>query len=192
MRRIGASYDADPLATGPALDARGFVFFRQRESGLASPAGRGLLVLLAFLAFLVPPIVGGVLAGYRAAAVRAEAEVIRTEHGSALPLAQRRASLASLDATLRPRLQSVPATTLLDDLAQRLGDNVWIQEARIEGAQLRLQVQPGPNIEADAIVSALAASPRIAELRLETLAGGAAGGVGRTLELSAVIRRVDK
>lgn len=188
-QRIGAGYGPDQPTQGPVLDARGFILFRERQRGLSSPMGRGLMVLLALLAFLVPALIGAAVAGYRTAAVRAEIETIRTQHGSALPLAQRRAWVASLEGSLRPILQSVSVTSLLNDVAQRLGDDVWIQDARIDGRQIRLQVQPGPNVEPDAVVAGLAASPLLGDLRMETLS---AGGVGRSIELTATIKSVER
>jgi hypothetical protein len=187
--RIGASYGSDHPTGGAALDERGFVFASERLRGLESPIGRSLMVVLALLAFLIPPIVGALFVAHSAKAINAEIETIRAQHGSALPLAQRRASLASLDASLRAVRQEVPVAMLLNELAQRLGDNVWIQDARIDGRQLRLQVQPGPNVEPDAIVAGLAASPLITDLRLETLS---AGGIGRTLELTATIKQNER
>jgi Tfp pilus assembly protein PilN len=191
--RIGAREAPDAPAPGLVLDGGGApVFVRERAKGLGSPLWRMGLAAGAALGVLVVPLLVGAHAANEAATLRAEIEAVRSEHGSALPLAQRRAATSALRASLDRALPTFSVTTLLDELAKRLGDDVWLQDARIEGGQLRLELRPGPKVEPDSVVAALAASPLLADVRLATLSASGAAGDPRTLELTAAVRPIPR
>jgi Tfp pilus assembly protein PilN len=191
--RIGAREAPDSPESGPALDGgRALVFARERAKGLGSPLWRIVLAAGAALGVLIVPLLAGAHAANEAAKVRAEIEAVRSQHGSVLPLAQRRAAVAALQASLHRVLPTSSVTTVLDELARRLGDDVWLQDARIEGLQLRLELRPGPRVEPESVVAALAASALLADVRLTALSAGGTAGELRTLELTASVRPVTR
>lgn len=184
--RIGVT-DA-PAVNGIAAPSSSlaFTFLHQGEGGGAGRHLRLVLVAAVVLALLVGPMAAGWYAQFQTARLRSDAEAAQAERNSILPLAQRRANSAALRAALQPALAAEPATALLNELAQRLSEDVWLQEVRLEGVQLRLL---GQAAQPQLVVSALSASSMLGDVRLESVNAVAQPGGRVGFDLTAVLRR---
>jgi hypothetical protein len=183
--RIGMTDVPGIDGIAPPLSALAFTFLRQRVGG---PAGHQLqLALMAsiVLAFLVGPMAAGWHAHFQSLRLRSAAEAAQAQRNSILPMAQRRANTAALHAALRPALTVGPATSLLAELAQRLSDDVWLQEVRLDGVQLRLL---GQAAEPQSVVAALSSSSLLGDARLESVNAAAQPGGPVGFSLTAVLR----
>ena len=169
----------------PPVSAVAFTFLRQRVGGPASHQLRLVLIASIVLALLVGPMAAGWYAHFQSLRLRSAAEAAQAQRESTLPLAQRRANTAALQAALRPALAVGPATSMLDELAQRLGDGVWLQEVRLDGVQLRLL---GQAAEPQAVVAALNVSSVLGDVRLESVNAAVQPGGPVGFYLTAVLR----
>jgi len=169
----------------PPMSAAAFTFLRQRVGGPASHQLRLVLMASIVLALLVGPMAAGWYAHFQSLSLRSAAEAAQAQRESTLPLAQRRANTAALQAALRPALAVGPATSMLDELAQRLSDEVWLQEVRLDGVQLRLL---GQAAEPQAVVAALNGSSLLGDVRLESVNAAVQPGGPVGFYLTAVLR----
>ncbi|MBV1800140.1 PilN domain-containing protein [Siccirubricoccus sp. G192] len=149
----------DPDAAWPGVPLDALAPPRRRWRSLAE-AGLAAGVALLLLHLALQDLRQGEAA---VAALEARAATARVAAGQVLALEERAAALrARLDLAAALRGDRPAAVVLLEELAERLPDEVWLSELRLTGDQLSLT---GFAARADGLLELLHASPMLREVR---------------------------
>jgi hypothetical protein len=181
--RIGAAAPEDDRSAVPP-EAQAQLVFWQRT---AEPTVRSGIVYAACImaAFLLGPLAVGLLASMQATRLQSATAAVQEQQSATLALAQRRANVLALQSALR-RADAQPRTTaVLEDHAARFGDDVWLQEVRLDGTQIAVL---GQTTQPRVLVPALSASPLLGDVRLVSVSAAAQASERVGFELTAVLR----
>ncbi|MES2161406.1 MAG: PilN domain-containing protein [Pseudomonadota bacterium] len=168
----------------PGQMALAFCFVRGRGVRSAAERARrnGWLALAPLLLLALGLLGAWGYAGWQERSLQRQVDALSAQSDASLRLLARQARTRALTAAMAADLPPGSLTQVLNDVSLRLPRSAWLTELRVEAGRLRLV---GNGAEPTAVARALAATPQLAGVRLDTLTSGTTASGPAHFEITA-------